>query len=142
MTPSRARGRRDRATLPQAKEPQHGTAAANAEGQEPPGMALPASYTGTAGSARATLTRRGGGGAYAAGARAHTHTTDTWRGPEGQPDRASGSHRRHGMAYRQAKRRDTWAGREGRKEPRVRCKNGPGGAGNPGDHALVERHSG
>ena len=38
----------------------------------------------------------------------HQHPTDTRRGPEGQPDRVRGTHRPHGMAYRQAKGRDTW----------------------------------
>ena len=41
----------------------------------------------------------GGGGADAAGARAQTHTKDTRRKPGGQPDRARGTHRPHGMAY-------------------------------------------
>ena len=50
------------------------------------------------------------GGANTAGAQAHTHTTGTRRGPEGQPDRARGTHRPHGMAYQQAKERDTRTG--------------------------------
>ena len=61
----------------------------------------------------------GGGGAYAAGARAHTHATDTRRRPEGQPDRARGTHRRHRMAYRQAKGRDTRLG-----QPATRTRRG------------------
>ena len=41
---------------------------------------------------------------------AHTQEADTRSGPNGQPDRARGTHRPHGMAYRQAKGRDTRAG--------------------------------
>ena len=52
-------------------------------------------------------TNRGGGGADAAGARAHTHTKSTRGLPEGQPDRARGTHRPHGMAYQGARTRDT-----------------------------------
>ena len=53
----------------------------------------------------------GGGGADAARARAHTHTKDTRGKPEGQPDRARGTHRPHGMAYQRARIRDTQTGR-------------------------------
>ena len=52
----------------------------------------------------------GGGGADAAGARTHTHTRDTRGKPEGQPDRARGTHRPHGMAYQPARLRDTQTG--------------------------------
>ena len=51
--------------------------ARNTEGHKPPGTPLVAPCTGTARGACATLTRQGG--AYAAGAGAHTHTTDTRR---------------------------------------------------------------
>ena len=44
-------------------------------------------------------TTQEGGGADAAGARAHTHVKGTRRLPEGQPDRARGTHRPRGMAY-------------------------------------------
>ena len=53
----------------------------------------------------------GGGGADAAGARAHTHEGDTRGLQEGQPDRARGTHRPRGMAYQRARRRDTRTGR-------------------------------
>ena len=53
----------------------------------------------------------GGGGADAAGARAHTHAKGTRRIPEGQPDRARGTHRPRGMAYQRARVRDTRTGR-------------------------------
>ena len=53
----------------------------------------------------------GGGGAEAAGARAHTQERDTRGLPEGQPDRARGTHRPRGMAYQRARVRDTWTGR-------------------------------
>ena len=50
---------------------------------------------------------QGGGGADAARARAHTHERDTRGLPEGQPDRARGTHRPRGMAYQRARVRDT-----------------------------------
>ena len=53
----------------------------------------------------------GGGGADAAGARAHTHVTGTRGLPEGQPDRARRTHRPRGMAYQRARVRDTRTGR-------------------------------
>ena len=53
----------------------------------------------------------GGGGANAAGARALTHTKGTRGLPEGQPDRARGTHRPRGMAYQRARVRDTRTGR-------------------------------
>ena len=53
---------------------------------------------------------------YTAGARAHAHPTETRRGPEGQPDQARKTHGAHGMAYRQARVRDT---RTGQVAPRT-----------------------
>ena len=53
----------------------------------------------------------GGGGADAAGARAHTHVKGTRGLPEGQPDRARGTHRPRGMAYQRARVRDIRTGR-------------------------------
>ena len=53
----------------------------------------------------------GGGGADAAGARAHTHAKGTRGLPEGQPDRAGGTHRPRGMAYQRAGVRDIRTGR-------------------------------
>ena len=52
----------------------------------------------------------GGGGADTAGARAHTDAKGTRGLPEGQPDRARGTHRPLGMAYQQARVRDTRTG--------------------------------
>ena len=54
---------------------------------------------------------RVGGGADAAGARAHTQAKGTRGLPEGQPDRARGMHRPRGMAYQRARVRDTRTGR-------------------------------
>ena len=51
-----------------------------------------------------------GGGAETARAQAHTHERDTRGLPEGQTDRARGTHRPHGMAYRRARVRDTRKG--------------------------------
>ena len=56
-------------------------------------------------------TTPGGGGADAAGARAHTHAKGTRGLPEGQPDRARRTHRPRGMAYQRASVRDTRTGR-------------------------------
>ena len=56
-------------------------------------------------------TTRKGGGAEAAGARAHTHAKGTRGLPEGQPDQARGTHRPRGMAYQRARVRDTRTGR-------------------------------
>ena len=56
-------------------------------------------------------TGQGGGGADAAGARAHTHVKGTRGLREGQPDRACGTHRPRGMVYQQARIRDTRTGR-------------------------------
>ena len=53
----------------------------------------------------------GGGGADAAGAQAHTHAEGTRGLPEGQPDRARGTHRPRGMAYPRPRVRDTRTGR-------------------------------
>ena len=53
----------------------------------------------------------GGGEADAAGAQAHTHTKDTRGIPEGESDRARGTHRPRGMAYQRGRVRDTRTGR-------------------------------
>ena len=53
----------------------------------------------------------GGGGADTARARAHTQERDTRGLPEGQPDRARGTHRPRGMAYQRTRVRDTRTGR-------------------------------
>ena len=52
-----------------------------------------------------------GGGADAAGAQAHTHAKGTRGLPEGQPDRARGTHRPRGMAYQRARVRHIRTGR-------------------------------
>ena len=53
----------------------------------------------------------GGLGADAARARAHTHVMGMRRLPEGQLDRARGTHRSREMAYQRARVRDTQTGR-------------------------------
>ena len=58
----------------------------------------------------------GGGGGLGGALWSPGHPTDTRRGPEGQPDQARGTHRPHGMAYRQARSRDT---RTGQPAPRT-----------------------
>ena len=56
-------------------------------------------------------TTRREGGADTARAREHTHKKDTRGPPEGQPNRARGTHRPHGMAYQRTRVRDTRTGR-------------------------------
>ena len=108
-TPSQVGGNRDRTAPPQARQTEQGTGAGHAEGHRPRGTALPAPSTGTTRDAHATPPR--GGGADTATARAHTHERDTRGLPEGQPDRARGTHRPRGMAYQRARVRDTRTGR-------------------------------
>ena len=108
-TQNQARGGRNRAAPPRASKTAHGTGAGNAEGHK-----LQTAWNGPTGAlhrnqggACATPSRGGGKGAHAAGVRAHTHAKGTRGKPEGQPDRARGTHRPHGMAYQRARRRDT-----------------------------------
>ena len=101
-TPSKARGRRDHANPQRAKKAEHGTGAGNEEGHQPPRWAPPPPRTGTARSAPATSSGRGGGHVRRGSTSAHTrnrHVTRTQRatGP------SRGTHRTHGMAYQQAK---------------------------------------
>ena len=124
--PSRGEPRPDRP--PQARQTDQGTGAGHAEGHRPRGTALPAPSGGTARGAHATPPR--GGGADAAGARAHTRAKGTWRLPEGQPDRARGTHRPRGMAHQRARVRDTRMGR-----PATRS------AGHAGREGGNERHT-
>ena len=51
-----------------------------------------------------------GGGGRTPRERERTHANDTRGKLEGQPDRAHGTHRPHGMAYRRARIRDTQTG--------------------------------
>ena len=108
-TPSQLGGNRDRTAPAQARQTEQGTGAGHTEGHGPRGTALPAPSAGTTRGAHATPPR--GGGADAAGARAHTHVKGTRGLPEGQPDRARGTHRPRGMAYQRARIRDTRTGR-------------------------------
>ena len=109
-TPSQVGGNGDRTAPPQARQTEQGTGAGHAEGHGPDGTALPAPSAGTTRDAHARPPR-GGGGADTARARAHTHERDTRGLPEGQPDRAGGTHRPRGMAYQRARVRDTRTGR-------------------------------
>ena len=133
-TPSQVEGNQDRTAPPQARQTEQGTGAGHAEGHGPSGTALPAPSAGTTRGTHATPPR--GGGADAAGARAHTHERDTRGLPEGQPDRARGTHRPRGMAYQRARVRDTrtghpatrsaeHAGREGGNERDTAPGTGP-----------------
>ena len=93
---------------PPARQTEQGTGAGHAEGHGPRGTALPAPVPGP----RDVRTPHhpGGGGADAAGARAHTHAKGTRGLPEGQPDRARGTHRPRGRAYQRARVKDTGTG--------------------------------
>ena len=71
----------------------------------------------------------GGAGADAAGARAHTHAKGTRGLPQGQPDRARGTHRPRGMAYQQARIRDTRTGRPATRSAGHAGREGGNGRG-------------
>ena len=71
---------------------------------------------------------QGGGGADAAGARAHTPAKGTRGLPEGQTDRARRTHRPRGMAYQGARVRDT-----GRDGPPHAARDTRGGMGETGE---------
>ena len=78
-TQSKAGGRRDQAPPPRKKQAEHGTGAANAEGYEPPGTALPEPCTGSVRGAHATPTWGGGGGVRRRSASAHTRNRQAAR---------------------------------------------------------------
>ena len=90
-TPSQVGGNQDRTAPPQERQAEQETGAGHAEGHGPRGTALPAPSAGTTRGAHATPPRGGG-------ARAHTHERGTRGLPEGQLDRARGTHRPRGMA--------------------------------------------
>ena len=129
-TPSKARGRRDRATPPRAKEAEHGTGAGNAEGREPPGTALPAPCTGNALGARARPTRRGGGcvrGSTSAQTR-NGYMVRTRRATGPSPQNAqtawNGVPAGKGKGHPGGTGRNTHCeGHEGTEEPKGRSKN-------------------
>ena len=90
----------------------------------------------------------GGGGADTARARAHTHERDTRGLPEGQPDRARGTHRPHGMAYQPARVRDTRTGRPATRSAEHAGRGGgnerdttPGAGPNPPEPAASATHT-
>ena len=89
-----------------------------------------------------------GGGADTARARAHTHERDTRGLPEGQPDRARGTHRPHGMAYQRARVRDTRTGRPATRSAEHAGRGGgnerdttPGAGPNPPEPAASAAHT-
>ena len=107
--PSQVGRNRDRTAPLRARQTEQGTGAGHAWGHGPRRTALPVPSAGIARGAHATPPR--GGGADAAGAPAHTHAKGTRGLPEGQPDRARGTHTPRGMAYQRARVRDTRTGR-------------------------------
>ena len=87
-------------------------------------------------------------GADTARARAHTHEKDTRGPPEGQPDRARGTHRPHGMAYQRARIRDTRTGRPATRNAGYAGREGgrrgdttPGTGPNPPEPAASAAHT-
>ena len=91
----------------------------------------------------------GGGGADAAGARAHTHAKGTRGLPEGQPDRARQKHRPRGMAYQRARVRDTRTRRPATRSARHAGREGgngrdttPGTGPNPPNQPRAPRTHG
>ena len=91
----------------------------------------------------------GGGGADAAGARAHTHAKGTRGLPEGQPDRARRTHRPRGMAYQRARVRDIRTGRPATRSTGRAGREGgngrdttPGTGSNPPDRPRAPRTHG
>ena len=123
--PSQVGRNRDQTAPPRARQMEQGTGAGHAEGHRPRGTAVPAPSAGTVRGAHATPPR--GGGADAAGARAHTHAKGTRGLPEGQPDPARGTHRPRGMAYQRARVRNTGTG-----QPATRSAGQPGREGGNG----------
>ena len=80
--------------------------------------------------------------------RAHTHEKDTRGLPEGQPDRARGTHRPHGMAYQRARVRDTRTGRPATRSAEHAGREGgrrgdttPGTGPNPPEPAASAAHT-
>ena len=89
-----------------------------------------------------------GGEADTARARAHTHERDTRGLPEGQPDRARGTHRPRGMAYQRARVRDTRTGRPATRSAEHAGRGGgnerdttPGSGPNPPEPAASAAHT-
>ena len=87
-------------------------------------------------------------GADTARARAHTHEKDTRGPPEGQPDRARGTHGPHGMAYQRARIRDTRTGRPATRSAEHAGREGgrrgdttPGTGPNPPEPAASAAHT-
>ena len=108
-TPSQVGGNRDRTARPQARQTEKGPGQDTRRGtdhvEQPYQRPVPGPHE------VRTPHHPGGGGADAPGARAHTHERDTRGLPEGQPDRARGTHRPRGMACQRVRVRDTRTGR-------------------------------
>ena len=85
------------------------------------------------------------GGADTARARAHTHERDTRGLRKGQPDRARGTHRPHGMAYQRARVSDSRTGRPATRSAEHAGRRGgnerdttPGAGPNPPEPAHTQ----
>ena len=144
-TPSQVGGNRDRTAPPQAIQTEHGTGAGHAEGHGPRGTALPAPSAGTTRDARATPPS----GERTPRERERAHREKDTRGlPEGQPDRARGTHRPHGMAYQRARVDDTRTGRPATRSAEHAGREGgkrgdttPGTGPNPPEPAASAAHT-
>ena len=146
-TPSQVGGNGDRTAPPQARQTEQGTGAGHAEGHGPRGTALPAPSAGTTRDARATPPS--GGGERTPRERERTHRKRDTRGLlEGQPDRARGTHRPHGMAYQRARVRDTRTRRPATRSAEHAGRGGgnerdttPGAGPNPPEPAASAAHT-
>ena len=103
-------GNRDRTAPPQSRQTEQGTRGRTRGGARTTWSGPTSAQCGDRARC-ARHTTQGGGGVDAAGARADTHARGTRGLPEGQPDRARGTHRPRGMAYQRARVRDTRRGR-------------------------------
>ena len=130
-TPSQVGGNKDRTAPPQARQgPGQDTQRGTDHMERPYQRPLPGPRE------VRTPHHPGGGRGDAAKARAHTHVEGTQGLPEGQPDRARGTHRPRRMAYQRARVRNTrtgqpatrsagHAGREGGNERDTTPGTGP-----------------
>ena len=123
-----------------AGQADQGTGAGNTDGHKPHGMDPRAPCERISRSARTTEQGGGEGDTETARARPHKQTTGTWPAPEGQPDRACGTHRLHGMASQQVRETDTKTGQTATRTARdVRGGQQGGGGYEQGHWPLPPR---
>ena len=147
-TPREAGGKWDRAAPPQKNKPNGARDRGRTRGGARTAWNGP---TGAQHRDRGRCARHGdpeGGGVDAVGAGAHAHAKHTRGIPEGQLDRARGTHRPHGMAYQRARRRDTRMGRPATHSAGTAGRGGgngedtkPGTSPNPSEPAASATHT-